>query len=196
MERVSTPAWLLGQRLPQVSADVTQTGSCSPKPTPLSAGTCNWVLSCPLLQLWQERFPQPGYRVCRALLVCSCGLCFIKWREEDFNFFYKAMKFSFTGKNISSLPAACCSLVQYSSNLFALGKYHCRMGSIHGSRWNLHMAWKAASHLSYFFLSDPPRTPSNAYTEVQKAGEGQASCCSSGPVCWCIPMCSDNPLLG
>lgn len=53
----------------------------------LPAGTSYWVLSCPLLQLWQERLPQPGYRVCRALLVCSCGLCFMKWREEDFNDF-------------------------------------------------------------------------------------------------------------
>lgn len=85
-----------------------------------------------------------------AVLFCSCDrkgflslmqgpfdlfLCslFRKVQGRRFQFFYKAVKSSLSGKNISSLPAVCYSLVQCSSNLFALGQYHCRMGTIHGA---------------------------------------------------------------
>lgn len=192
-------------------------GRCSPEPAaskqPVHSG------GCPMSQQMYPRLPpalpnqlqlsqlsssagvtgkvsSAWYIVCRVLLVWSHGLCFVKWREVNFNFFYKAMKSSFSGKNTAILPAVGCSLVQYSSNLFGLGQYHCRMGTIHGSRWNLPLPWKVVFHLSCSSLGDPAMHPQQCPHRGQKAGEGWASCCSSGPVCWCNPMCRDSSFLG
>lgn len=148
------------QSLPQVSVDVTQTASCSPKPTPtLSAGTCKWVLSSPLLQLWQERSTQPGTEYAASFWSAPVLSVLQSGGKKISIFFYKAVKSTFSGENIASLPAVCCSLVQYSSNLFALGQYFCSVGTVHGSRWNLHVAWKVVLHLSCSSLRDPAVHP-------------------------------------
>lgn len=66
MHTHETEVWLLRpessllQWPSQVSIDVTQTlQPALLKQSPiLSAGTCKWTLSCPVLQMWQDRLPQ------------------------------------------------------------------------------------------------------------------------------------------
>lgn len=188
------------QSLPQVSEDVTQTASCSPKPTPtLSAGTCKWVTAAVTAAsaAVTGKVSPAWYRVCSILSVCSCPLCFAKWREEDFNFFFtKQWNQPFLGKILPAylLPAAAwCSTAAI----------YLPLGSIFAV-WALSMAadetytWhgKLYSIFPALLWVIQPCTPSNAHTGVQKAGEGRASCCSSGPVYWCNPVCCDSLLLG
>lgn len=57
--------------------------SCSHKPaTTFSTGTCKWVVSCPPLQLWQERFSQPDKEFAGVPLVCFSPFCSMKWRKN------------------------------------------------------------------------------------------------------------------
>lgn len=150
-EEVSTPARLSGQVLPSASTLQAATAEfapglrrCNPDCILLSQTNSNslcWHLqvgdsSCDSCFCSCDRkgFPSLVQSMQHPFgLLLSSLFCKVEGRRFQF-FFYKAVKSTFSGENIASLPAVCCSLVQYSSNLFALGQYFCSVGTVHGSR--------------------------------------------------------------
>lgn len=132
---------------------------------------------------------------CRVLLICSCALCFVKCREEDFNFFTRQWNHPSLGK---IFPAFLLSVTAWCS----AAAIYLPLGSTTAG-WAPSMEQMKPAHgmescippfllLSEWASHAPQQCPHGA----QKAGERQTSCWSSGPACWCNPMCCDSSLLG
>lgn len=121
-EEVSTPARLSGQVLPSASTLQAATAEVAPglsrcNPDCILLSQTNSNSLCWHLQVGSQLSSSAAvtgkvypawYRVCSILLVCSCPLCFAKWREEDFNFFLQSSEINlFWGKYCQP---TCCLL--------------------------------------------------------------------------------------